>query len=67
MDIKLIIREFMRFGIVGGICTALHYGIYYILQMHINKSEYSSQRQSGYKAQNMVFGFCAIRKYVKKC
>ena len=36
MDIKLIIREFMRFGIVGGICTALHYGIYYILQMHIN-------------------------------
>lgn len=36
MDKKLIIREFIRFGIVGGLCTALHYGIYYLLQLHIN-------------------------------
>lgn len=36
MDKRLIIREFLKFGIVGGLCTALHYGIYYLLQLHIN-------------------------------
>lgn len=36
MDKKVIIREFIKFVIVGGLCTALHYGIYYILQIHIN-------------------------------
>ena len=24
------------FGIVGGLCTVLHYGIYYLLQLYIN-------------------------------
>lgn len=36
MKIQVIIREFIRFGMVGGLCTALHYGIYYLLQMYIN-------------------------------
>lgn len=33
---KEIIREAMRFGIVGITATALHYGIYYLLQPCIN-------------------------------
>lgn len=33
---KEIIREAMRFGIVGIAATALHYGIYYLLQPCIN-------------------------------
>lgn len=36
MKKKRIINEFIRFGIVGGLCTALHYGIYYLLQLYIN-------------------------------
>lgn len=36
MKEKKIIGEFIRFGIVGGLCTALHYIIYYLLQMSIN-------------------------------
>lgn len=29
-------KEFIRFGIVGILATALHYGIYFLLQPHIN-------------------------------
>lgn len=29
------IREFIRFGMVGAFATALHYGIYYLLQRFI--------------------------------
>lgn len=36
MDIKRMSGEFIRFGIVGGLSTALHYGIYYLLQLYIN-------------------------------
>lgn len=36
MKKKTVIAEFVRFGIVGGCCTALHYGIYYVLQLAIN-------------------------------
>ena len=36
MKTKLFIKEFIRFGIVGVIATALHYGIYYLLQLVIN-------------------------------
>ena len=36
MKKKRIINEFIRFGIVGGLCTALHYGIYYLFQLYIN-------------------------------
>lgn len=36
MKINPVIWEFVRFGIVGGVCTALHYGIYFLLQMAIN-------------------------------
>ena len=36
MKKKRIINEFIRFGIVGGLCTALHYSIYYLLQLYIN-------------------------------
>lgn len=36
MEKKTVIGEFVRFGIVGGLCTALHYGIYYVLQLAIN-------------------------------
>lgn len=36
MKTKPVVSEFVRFGIVGGIATALHYGIYYLLQSHIN-------------------------------
>ena len=36
MDKKVVIGEFIKFGLVGGLCTALHYGIYYVLQMHMN-------------------------------
>lgn len=36
MKKKKIINEFIRFGIVGGLCTVLHYGIYYLLQLYIN-------------------------------
>ena len=36
MKKKAVIGEFVRFGIVGGVCTLLHYGIYYLLQLYIN-------------------------------
>ena len=36
MKKKRIINEFIRFGIVGGLCTVLHYGIYSLLQLYIN-------------------------------
>ena len=36
MKKKRIINEFIRFGIVGGLCTALQYSIYYLLQLYIN-------------------------------
>lgn len=36
MGIKLLGREFIRFGVVGVIATALHYGIYYFLKSVIN-------------------------------
>ena len=29
-------REFIRFGIVGTVATAIHYGLYYVLQKYIN-------------------------------
>lgn len=33
MKINPAIWEFVRFGLVGGFCTALHYGIYFLLQL----------------------------------
>lgn len=36
MIIKPFIKEFIRFGLVGVLATALHYGIYYLLQQFIN-------------------------------
>lgn len=36
MRTKLLIKEFIRFGLVGVVATALHYGIYYLLQSAIN-------------------------------
>ncbi len=36
MKTKPVVSEFVRFGIVGVLATALHYGIYYLLQSHIN-------------------------------
>lgn len=36
MEKKTVIGEFVRFGIVGGVCTLLHYGLYYVLQLAIN-------------------------------
>lgn len=35
MKLNLVIWEFVRFGLVGGFCTALHYGIYFLLQLAI--------------------------------
>lgn len=36
MRTKNVINEFIRFGIVGVLCTLFHYGIYYLLQFYIN-------------------------------
>lgn len=36
MKLNPVIWEFVRFGLVGGFCTALHYGIYFLLQLAIN-------------------------------
>lgn len=36
MNTKPVVSEFVRFGIVGVLATALHYGIYYLLQSYIN-------------------------------
>lgn len=36
MHTRPVISEFVRFGIVGVAATALHYGIYYLLQPYIN-------------------------------
>ncbi|MCD7926622.1 GtrA family protein [Bacteroidaceae bacterium] len=36
MNSRPVVSEFMRFGIVGIVATALHYGIYYLLQPYIN-------------------------------
>ena len=36
MRTKQVIKEFIRFGVVGVLATALHYGIYYLLQSSIN-------------------------------
>ena len=33
---KIFSMEFIRFGIVGVVATAIHYGIYYILLKYIN-------------------------------
>ena len=35
MKIKPVIWEFVRFGLVGGFCTALHYVLYWLLQQVI--------------------------------
>ena len=36
MNTRPVVNEFVRFGIVGIAATALHYGIYYLLQPYIN-------------------------------
>lgn len=36
MGTKLVVREFIRFGVVGVVATALHYGIYYFLKSITN-------------------------------
>ena len=36
MKTKPLVKEFIRFGVVGVLATALHYGIYYFLQSVIN-------------------------------
>lgn len=36
MERKRIVGEFVRFGVVGVMATALHYGIYYILKSVVN-------------------------------
>lgn len=36
MKTKPVVKEFIRFGVVGVLATALHYGIYYLLQPVIN-------------------------------
>lgn len=36
MKSRQTLKEAMRFGIVGVAATALHYGIYYLLQPYIN-------------------------------
>lgn len=33
---RQMIQEFIRFGVVGGIATVLHYVLYYVLQHFIN-------------------------------
>lgn len=35
MKLNPVIWEFVRFGLVGGFCTALHYRIYFLLQLAI--------------------------------
>ncbi|MDO4758273.1 MAG: GtrA family protein [Rikenellaceae bacterium] len=36
MDKRKIAGEFIRFGLVGGLCTVLHYAVYYVLQLLLN-------------------------------
>lgn len=36
MKTKPLVKEFIRFGVVGVLATALHYGIYCFLQSFIN-------------------------------
>lgn len=36
MGTKPVVREFIRFGVVGVMATALHYGIYYFLKSVAN-------------------------------
>ena len=36
MKTKPLVKEFIRFGVVGVLATALHYGIYYFLPSFIN-------------------------------
>lgn len=36
MGTKPVVGEFVRFGVVGAIATALHYGIYYLLKSVVN-------------------------------
>lgn len=36
MKTNPVIKEFIRFGVVGVVATGLHYGIYYLLQAFIN-------------------------------
>ena len=36
MEGRQTLKEAVRFGIVGVVATATHYGIYYLLQPHIN-------------------------------
>lgn len=36
MKNKQILKEAIRFGVVGIVATALHYSIYYLLQFYIN-------------------------------
>ncbi len=33
---KKRLAEFVRFGVVGVVATAIHYGLYYLLQPHMN-------------------------------
>lgn len=36
METKTLVKEFIRFGVVGVVATAIHYGIYYLLQPVMN-------------------------------
>ena len=35
MKTKPLVKEFIRFGVVGVLATALHYGIYYFLNVNV--------------------------------
>jgi len=57
------LKEIFRFGIVGAVATVIHYGVYLLLQPHIN---INAAYTSGYAISFVVNYFLSARFTFKK-
>lgn len=60
---KKTFKEVLRFGIVGAIATAIHYGVYMLLRLHI---DINAAYTTGYVISFVVNYFLSARFTFKK-